>query len=97
MREELDSPITLDELQLAIHSPQPGIMLGPDGLPAELYKTYFEDLPPSFHTNVVETLQGLRLPESEAIIVVLPKPRKVFTPSYRLILLLNAVKTLLIA
>lgn len=90
---KLDAPITLKEVQLAISSLQPAKTPGPDGLPVEFYKTNSEALAPQFHELLLPMLEAQSLPPSmsEAVIVVIPKPRKdpELCESYRPISLLN--------
>lgn len=52
--------------------------LGPDGLPADVYKTNSEILIPHFHKLLQMVLEEDCLPPcmSEAVIVVVPKPCK---------------------
>lgn len=51
---------------------------GPDGFPAEFYRTYAEELAPKFHSMLLSSLREGALPASmsEAVIVVIPKPGK---------------------
>lgn len=77
-KSKLDAPITLKEVQTAISSLQSAKSPGPDGLPTEFYKTNSESLAPQFHELLIPMLESQCLPPSmsEAVIVVIPKPRK---------------------
>lgn len=92
-KNKLDAPVTLKEVQTAISSLQSAKSPSPDGLPAEFYKTNSESLAPQFHALLISMLEDQCLPPSmsEAVIVVIPKPRKdpKLCESYRPILLLN--------
>lgn len=96
-RDALDGPTTLEDFQRAGASLQNGKMPGPDGIPAELFKTYMEKLLHTFRLMLQTAMEEECLPPTMAIIVVLLKPGK--TPeqcsSYRPISLLNADAKLL--
>lgn len=91
-RNTLDAPITVKEVQAAVESLQSAKTPGPDGLPAEFYKTNSELLVPKFHNLLLTMLQEGCLPPSmsEVVIVVIAKPDKDPTScaSYRPISLL---------
>ena len=90
----LDKPLTVEEVTEAIYSLPPNRAPGLDGLPAELYKNYAEELAQKLHSLFGQALQEGELPSSmcEALIVVLPKPDKdkLLCGSYRPISLLNS-------
>ena len=44
--EELECPITVAELEVAVKSLQSGKSPGPDGFPAEFYKKFWKQLAP---------------------------------------------------
>lgn len=93
-RQLLDSPITIEEVQLALGSLQPGKTPGMDGFPPEFYQQYTEEMAPRIHNMLVKTLREGTLPPSmaQAIIVVVPKSGKdpQLCSSYRPISLLNS-------
>lgn len=99
-RDQLDSPITLEEVQRAISSLQAGKTPGPDGFPAEFYRTCAEDLAPKFHSMLLSSLREGALPTSmsEAVIVVISKPGKEpeLCKSYRPISLIDVDAKLLV-
>lgn len=92
-RASLDSPITLKEVQVVVTSLQTAKSPGPDGIPAEFYKTHAELVIPRFHALLLSMLEKGDLPPtmSEVVIVVIPKPNKDpdLYSSYRPISLLN--------
>ena len=77
-REELENPITLGELQVAVASMANQKSPGPDGLPVEMYKYYGDILLP----QLIKTLNGAavegKLPASmlEATVIIIPKDGK---------------------
>ncbi|CAJ0958213.1 unnamed protein product [Ranitomeya imitator] len=92
-REDLEAPITEEELGRALQSMANGKAPGVDGFPAEIYKNFGEVLIPKLRVLLEEARSGGRLPASmrEAIIVVIPKEGKDPTQpdSYRPISLLT--------
>lgn len=92
--EQLDSTITLEEVQQAVGDMQVGKAPGVDGIPPEFYKQYSEQLTAKIHEIIVKSLKDKKLPASmaDAVIVVIPKPGKdpELCASYRPISLLNA-------
>lgn len=89
----LDVPIAVKEVQVAVAALQSAKTPGPDGLPAEFYKTNSELLVPKFHYLLLTMMEEACLPPSmlEVVIVVIPKPNKDPTqcPSYGPISLLK--------
>lgn len=77
-RRTLDAPITVKELQAAVAALQLAKTPGPDGFPAEFYKTNSKLLVPKFHGLLLTMLEEGFLPPPmlEAVIVVIPKPNK---------------------
>lgn len=98
-RDNLDAPITTDELLKALKSLQSGKSPGPDGIPVEFYKQYAEELTGKLQAMLTEAQQLETLPYSlsEAVIVVIPKPGKdsSLCSSYRPISLINVDAKLL--
>ncbi|CAJ0960101.1 unnamed protein product [Ranitomeya imitator] len=92
-REDLEAPITEEELGRALQSMANGKAPGVDGFPAEIYKSLGEVLIPKLKAALEEATNGGRLPASmrEATIVVIPKEGKDPTQpdSYRPISLLT--------
>lgn len=77
-RTEMESPLTLEELQRAVAELSGKKSPGPDGLPLEIYKQYGEVLLPELLEVLEEAAKEGRLPSSttEANIVVIPKEGK---------------------
>lgn len=98
-RDALDAPIMLEEIQRAVASLQNGKTPSPDGIPAELFKTYVEELLPTFKLMLQKAVEEDCLPPTmaEAVIVVILKPGKALEQcsSYRPISLLNVDAKLL--
>lgn len=73
-REQLNSPLTLKEIQVAVKSLQRGKTPGPDGFPAEFYKQYVDDLLPTYREILLKALEiGAPPPMSEAAMSDLAK------------------------
>ncbi|XP_056407014.1 uncharacterized protein LOC130298133 [Hyla sarda] len=91
-RGELDSPISLEELEQALKDANNERAPGPDGLPCEVYKKFSGVLLPQLLRVVESAVSEGSLPRSmmEAIIVLIPKPGKdpLCAGSYRPISLL---------
>lgn len=62
--DQLDSPITLQEVHQAISSLQAGKTPGPDRFPTEFYRMYAEELAPKFHSMLLVSLRDGILPAS---------------------------------
>ncbi|XP_059203363.1 uncharacterized protein LOC131982778 isoform X4 [Centropristis striata] len=92
--EELERPITLIELEAAVKSLQSGKSPGPDGFPAEFYKTFWKQLAPHLLEMFTESYKSGTLPHTlnQACISLLLKKGKgpLSCGSYRPISLLNA-------
>uniref|UniRef100_A0A8C5PD18 Reverse transcriptase domain-containing protein n=1 Tax=Leptobrachium leishanense TaxID=445787 RepID=A0A8C5PD18_9ANUR len=92
--EILGSPITIEEITLALKTSKNGKTPGPDGFPGE----YFKEFAPVLNSHLVAALHAIRegaeLPDSAlmAHISVLPKPGRdpLLCDSYRPISLINA-------
>lgn len=91
-RNEMASPLALEELQKAIAEMSIQKSPGPDGLPLEIYKHYGEVLLPELLKALEWAAEGGRLPSSmmEANIIVIQKEGKdqLEVSSYRPISLL---------
>lgn len=89
----LENPITLEELSALLKSQKNGKAVGPDGLPAEFYKQFVEDIILPLLNICNEVLTAGEIPKlwSEARIVVFLKPGEdpSMVKSYRPISLLN--------
>lgn len=89
---ELEAPITLEELQSIVAEMANQKFPGPDGLSTEIYKRYGEVMLPELLRMLGKVAAGGRMPSSmaEATIVVIPKEGKdqMDTSSYRPISLL---------
>ena len=92
--EELERPISAIELEATVKSLQSGKSLGPDGLPAEFYKTFWKQLAPHLLEMFTESHSSGTLPHTlnQACISLLLKKGKdpLSCGSYRPISLLNA-------
>ena len=92
--EELERPITAIELEAAVKSLQSGKSPGPDGFPAEFYKTFWKQLAPHLLEMFTESYRSGTLPHTlnQACISLLLKKGKdpLSCGSYRPISLLNA-------
>lgn len=90
---ELDSPLSIEEVQEAIRSMQSGKVPGPDGYATEFYKTFSSDLAPMLLAMYSEALSKGQLPPTlrQASICLSPKKDKdlLLCESYRPISLLN--------
>ncbi|KAJ1217657.1 hypothetical protein NDU88_005250 [Pleurodeles waltl] len=92
-REKIETPMTMDEIELALTQLPRNKAPGADGLPSEYYKAHLSCLKPHLLRVFVEALTNECLPTSqrEAMIVVLPKQGRDPTDvkSYRPLSLLN--------
>lgn len=77
-KEELEQPITLEEIKMAVAEMANNKSPGPDGLPTEIYKSYGEILLPELLKVFNWAKERGKLPPSmtEAIIIVLHKEGK---------------------
>ena len=91
--ENISVPISEQECHAALNATSNNKSPGPDGFTAEFYKTFWDDLKPSFLECVLFSYEKGQLPntQKEGIIIMLPKPQKdLLLPSnYRPITLLN--------
>lgn len=91
--EELERPITAVELEAAVKSLLSGKSPGPDGFPAEFYKTFWKQLAPHLLEMFTESYNSGTLPHTlnQACISLLLKKGKdpLSCGSYRPISLLN--------
>ncbi|XP_078515095.1 uncharacterized protein LOC144773901 [Lissotriton helveticus] len=93
-RKKLDLPLTLQELKTAVYNLPGGKATGPDQIPAEFYKTFWDRL----GVDMLETFRQAQMQKSAPqswddanIIVILKKDKPPLDPgSYRPIILLNA-------
>lgn len=71
-----DAPFTIKEVQNTVATLQTAKTLGPDGLPAEVYKTHIEVIVSHFHKLLQTVLEEDCIPiyMTKAVIVVVPKP-----------------------
>lgn len=94
VREELNAPLTLEELRRAVLEAPNNKAPGLDGLPSEVYKYYGDILLPELLKVLNHAWETFKLPDSmnEACIIVLLKPDKdpLAPESYRPISLLNS-------
>ena len=76
--ENLNRPITADEIKAVIKKLPTHTSPGPDGFTGEFYKAFKEELTPILHRLFKKIQTGGRLPNSfyEASIILLPKPDK---------------------
>ena len=74
-RLQRDKEITLEELQAARHTLPTGKASGLDGMPAELYKTFWDLLGPELHEALIDGLRLNLLPLScrRAVLTLVPK------------------------
>lgn len=91
--DQLDSPLTMQELTLALQNMQNNKAPGPDGFPVEFFKAFHNQLIPLLHAVYVESLSNGSLPFTlrQASISVLLKKGKdpELCTSYRPISLMN--------
>lgn len=89
----MDAKITKEEITAAIKQLKNNKATGPDGYPAEFFKTFRDSLLPILEETYNAALLNGNVPTSwsEAVLVPLPKPGKDMTncESYRPIALLN--------
>lgn len=78
MINRLDSPLTTQELMLALQKMQNNKAPGPDGFPVEFFKAFQNQLVPLLHSVYVESLAKGSLPSTlrHASIKVLVKKDK---------------------
>lgn len=92
--DQLDSPLTTQELELALQNMQNNKAPGPDGFPVEFFKVFHNQLVPLLHSVYIESLSKGSLPDTlrQASINVLLKKEKdpELCTSYRPISLMNA-------
>ncbi|CAH2296163.1 Hypothetical predicted protein, partial [Pelobates cultripes] len=76
--DQLDEPISMGELALAIKSMKPGRSPGPDGLPLKYYKSYAETLYPPLLAMFNAIREGHELPTQALMthITIIPKEGK---------------------
>ena len=91
--EELNEPITRDELLRAIRSLKPSKAPDRDGLPAVYYQKYSDQLAEKLLEVFIEAGERVRLPDTmcEALVVMIPKAGKdpKLVSSYRPLSMLN--------
>ena len=91
--ENLNRPITADEIEAVIKKLPTHKIPGPNGFTGEFYKAFKEELTPIIHRLFEKIQSDGRLPNSfnEASIILIPKPDKDTTKkeNFRPILLLN--------
>ena len=76
--ENLNRPITADEIEALIKKLPTHKSPGPDGFPGEFYKAFKEELTPILHRLFEKIQNGGRLPNLfyKASIILIPKPDK---------------------
>ena len=76
--ENLNQPIASTEIETSIKNMPSKKSPGPDGFPAEFYKTFTEELKPMLHKLFREIERNRVLPNSfyEASITLIPKSNK---------------------
>ena len=79
--ENLNRPITAEEIEAVIKKLPTHKSPGPDGFTGELYKAFKEELTPTLHRLFKKIQEDRRLPNSfyEASIILIPKPDKDIT------------------
>ena len=91
--ENLNRPITADEIEAVIKKLPTHKIPGPDGLTGEFYKAFKEELTPILHRLFEKIQNDGRLPNSfyEASSILIPKPGKytMKKENFRPILLMN--------
>ena len=92
-KENLNTPITIQNLNCALSDMKPNKSPGPDGLTSEFYKHFFDLLSPLFLKMIEESHRNKQLPPSlnRSYITIIPKdsPDKTQLKNYRPISLLN--------
>lgn len=73
-----DAPLSYEELEKAMHCLTPDRSPGPDGLTANFYKHFWEDIKDILFHTLKETIANLSLPHTmrQGVIVLIPKPGK---------------------
>ena len=93
-KQELNKPLTLEELNIALKVMNNNKAPGTDGFPTEFYKVFWKELKIFFYRMAVESYEKGELPLSmrEGILTLIPKPHKPRDEikSYRPITLLNS-------
>ena len=91
--ENLNRPITADEIEAVIKKLPTHKSPGPDGFTGEFYKAFKEEITPILHRLFQKIKEDERLPNSfyEANIILIPKPDKDITKkeNFTPILLMN--------
>ena len=91
--ENLNRPITAEEIEAVIKKVPTHKSPGPDGFTGEFYKAFKEELTPVLHRlfEKIQTDGRLPIPFYEASIILIPKPHKDITKkeNFRPILLMN--------
>ena len=91
--ENINRPITSNEIETAIKNLPTNKSPGPDGFTGEFYQTFREELTPILLKLFQNLAEEGTLPSSfyEATITLIPKPNKYITKieNYRLISLMN--------
>uniref|UniRef100_A0A3Q3AHM4 Reverse transcriptase domain-containing protein n=1 Tax=Kryptolebias marmoratus TaxID=37003 RepID=A0A3Q3AHM4_KRYMA len=92
-KEICDDSITLQEVISAINHLKTNKSPGVDGLPAEFYQTFIEDLSPFILEVILESIERETLPPTltQGLITLIPKPKKdhLLIDNWRPISLLN--------
>ena len=78
MIKQLDSPLTIEELKIALRNMQNNKAPGPDGFPVEFFKAFQDQLIPLLQSVYIESLSNGSLPSTlrQASISVLLKKDK---------------------
>lgn len=92
-RKFCDDPITLQEITFAVEHCKTNKSPGVDGLSAEFYQAFTQDLAPFLLEVILESVEKGSLPPSltQGLITLIPKPNKdpLFIDNWRPISLLN--------
>ena len=95
LADKLDQPITLEEMDAVVGSLKKGKSPGWDGLTAEFYQYFWEDIKTTLFRSFMESIDQSCLSPSQRIGVInlIPKPKKppdlIFLKNWRPITLLN--------